>query len=174
MHRIINGCIEVLEQSESFLLSATPLSYQNITKPHFISSCGEHMRHILDHFNAVIRDFDSGTIDYDKRQRGSQVESDISCAQNQIKQIKEWLMSLEHDSLDSDLLIKTEVSISTEETVHARTCLGRELVFIAAHAIHHFSIMSLAMQMQDLEVDTNFGIAPATQTHLRSSEKCAP
>ncbi|VAW70197.1 hypothetical protein MNBD_GAMMA09-2015 [hydrothermal vent metagenome] len=170
MHKIINGCIEVLEQSESFLLSATPSNYRAITKPYFISSCGEHMRHILDHFTALMNDYDSGLINYDRRERGSQIETDIKLAKQQIDKIKTWIFSLSTENLEQPLFIKTEVSVSEKVTAHAGSCLGRELIFSATHAIHHFSIMSIAMQMQDVETDASFGIAPATQTFIRGTE----
>ncbi|HED35960.1 MAG TPA: hypothetical protein ENJ08_17325 [Gammaproteobacteria bacterium] len=178
MHEITNGCIEVLEQSEVFLQSSTPESYTNITKPYFISSCGEHMRHILDHFNAIKADFNSGTIDYDARQRGSDIETSIHCAQNSISEIKNWLRSLDSEHLNKALHIQTEVSVSEKHITRTPSCLGRELVFASTHAVHHYSMMSVAMQMQDLTADRNFGIAPATQTYLETSRDknntCAP
>ncbi|VAW62201.1 hypothetical protein MNBD_GAMMA11-2678 [hydrothermal vent metagenome] len=173
MHKIINGCIEILEQSEAFLLSSTPDSYLAITKPYFISSCGEHMRHVLDHFNAILSDYHSGVINYDRRQRGSDIEKNIHRGQQEITRIKTWLLSLDDETLDKALTVQTEVSVSAQNIIHTHSCLGRELVFASAHAIHHFSMMSIAMQMQDLQADSSFGIAPATQTHLRS-EQCAP
>jgi len=176
MHEIINGCTEVLEQSEAFLQSSTHESYTNIAKPYFISSCGEHMRHLLDHFSAIKTDVNSGVIDYDARQRGSDIESSIQCAQNKVNEIKRWLSSLDIESLDNALHIQTEVSVSEKHITRTHSCLGRELVFAAAHAIHHYSMMSIAMQMQDLKADKNFGIAPATQTFLQTDKNniCAP
>jgi len=159
MHKIISGCIEVLEQAEAFLCSSTQSSYQAITEPYFISSCGEHMRHVLDHFSAVSAHEQSGIIDYDSRQRGSDIET--------------WLCSVDNEKLEAPLFVQTEVSISTQDISHTPSCLGRELIFASAHAIHHFSMMSIAMKMQNLQADTSFGMAPATQTHLRSV-KCAP
>jgi len=173
MHKIISGCIEVLEQAEAFLCSSTQSSYQAITEPYFISSCGEHMRHVLDHFSAVSAHEQSGIIDYDSRQRGSDIETSIDSAQSTITQIKNWLCSVDNEKLEAPLFVQTEVSISTQDISHTPSCLGRELIFASAHAIHHFSMMSIAMKMQNLQADTSFGMAPATQTHLRSV-KCAP
>ncbi len=178
MHEIINGCIEALEQSEVFLQSSTPQSYTTISKPYFISSCGEHMRHLLDHFSVIKTDVGSGIIDYDARQRGSNIETSIHYAQKKIAEIKSWLSSLDSESLNKTLFIQTEVSVAEKHITRTHSCLGRELVFASAHAIHHYSMMSVAMQMQDLKADKNFGIAPATQTYLKTdkseSDTCAP
>jgi len=174
MNKIINSCIEVLQQGERFLKTVSPASYQEITRPYFISSPGEHMRHILDHFIAIQKGLALSEIDYDLRQRGSNIETDKNLALIQLKEIRQWLLTLNKDDLNKTLKIKTEVSVIETSKAQALSSLERELIFAASHAAHHFSIISIAMQMQDLKLDHNFGIAPATATYLRTENSCAP
>ncbi len=174
MHKIISSCIEVLQQGESFLKTVSPASYQQIIKPYFISSSGEHIRHILDHFIAIQKGLASLEINYDLRQRGSSIETDKTQALMQIRKAKEWLLNLDESMLNKNLTIKTEISVTETSTAQAASSLERELIFAASHAVHHFSIISIAIQMQDLKLDHNFGIAPATASYLRTENSCAP
>ena len=174
MNNIIIGCTEVLKQAENFLQSSTEESYNKIIEPYFISSCGEHMRHILDHFVAIMNMHKLGEIDYDKRQRGSNIETDISKALSQIADINNWISTLKLSELEKKHIMKTEVSVSSKACSTVSTTLGRELIFASSHAIHHFSIISIIMKMQNFDMKDNFGIAPATASYLRSETLCAP
>lgn len=174
MNNIIIGCTEVLKQAENFLQSSTEESYNIIIEPYFISSCGEHMRHILDHFVAIMNMHKLGEIDYDKRQRGSNIETDISKALSQIADINNWISTLKLSELEKKHIMKTEVSVNSKACSTVSTTLGRELIFASSHAIHHFSIISIIMKMQNFEMKDDFGIAPATASYLRSETLCAP
>ena len=175
MHKIISASIEVIEQGEKFLASVSPATYQKVLNPYLASSSGEHMRHIIDHFISLMTGFESAIIDYDLRNRRSSIESDHKLALLQLQIIKQWILSLDNNTLDKKLFIKTEVSVYERNSVEIPSNLSRELVFVTSHAVHHFSIISIAMQLQDSSIDHGFGIAPATATHLRNQEdSCAP
>lgn len=175
MQNIISGSIEVIEQGEVFLKSVNDDSYRKILTPYFTSSAGEHMRHILDHFISLMNGYKLELVDYDLRNRRSDIETDHQLALQQLILIKQWVLSLNKTELKKEFNIKTEVSVSENLAAHIPTNLARELIFATSHAVHHFSIISIAMQMQDLTLDKSFGIAPATATHLRSTEdSCAP
>ena len=171
MHNVIKGCVEVLDQGKNFLNSVSDDAYTKVVKPFFISSSGEHMRHILDHFLVLIKGYENGMINYDNRNRGSQVESQRLLALTQLNEIVVWLMSLEQKDLDEKRIISTEVALSTTIVTEAESTLQRELVFAASHAVHHYASIATSIQMQDLSLDKNFGIAPATASYLRSSDK---
>lgn len=175
MQNIIRGSLEVIEQGEQFLQTVTSLSYQKVLTPYFTSSSGEHMRHILDHFMSLMLGHESGLVDYDLRNRKSNIESDHKHALLQLQAIKKWILSLDDNTLKNNINIKTEVSVHKKHSVLVASNFARELIFVTSHAVHHFSIISIAMQLQDLSIDECFGIAPATATHLRNTEdSCAP
>lgn len=175
MQKIISGSIEVIEQGERFLHTVNSASYNKVLTPYFSSSSGEHMRHILDHFISLMNGYKTGLVDYDLRNRKSHIESDQQQALLQLIELKKWVLSLDKSILKDTLTIKTEVSVSEKSPALVQSSLERELIFVTSHAVHHFSIISIAMQLQDLSIDKNFGIAPATATHLRNTEDtCAP
>lgn len=175
MQKIINGSIEVIEQGEQFLQTVSTDSYKKVLSPYFSSSSGEHMRHILDHFISLMNGYKTSLVDYDLRNRKSNIESDHEQALSQLTEFKQWVLSLDTNILKDALTIKTEVSVSDTQPALLESTLARELIFVTSHAVHHFSIISIAMQLQDLSIDESFGIAPATATYLRNTDdSCAP
>jgi hypothetical protein len=49
----LEGQLETVQQAKDFLLGLSVEDYQVVLKPHFVSSAGTHMRHILDHYLAL-------------------------------------------------------------------------------------------------------------------------
>jgi hypothetical protein len=45
--------------------------------------------------------------------------------------------------------------------------VGRELVFLATHAVHHFAVLHVYCLQHGLIVDADLGRAPATLAHER-------
>ena len=169
---MINSQITILEQAEAYLNAVSDSSYRQIVEPLFISSAGAHMRHILDHYKAIKTGLDKQFIDYDKRERGGEIETSPMAALKEVKKIKAFLHSLSQAQLKQLVTLSTEVSITEKQVELVETTVARELVFAGSHAIHHFAMIDQIAKAQHLDVPTQFGIAPATATFLRA-EKCA-
>ena len=71
---MVKSQLEILAQAQSYLINVTESDYTKILAPNFISSAGAHIRHIIDHYLAVITGFDKKLIDYDVRTRGGNIE----------------------------------------------------------------------------------------------------
>ncbi|WP_028863519.1 hypothetical protein [Psychromonas aquimarina] len=169
---MINSQVTILQQAEAYLQSVTSCQYTKIVQPLFISSAGAHMRHILDHYNALISGMNEQFIDYDKRSRGGDIEIDPGAALAEIAKIKKFLLSLSSSQLNMPMSLSTEVSVTEKQVEIVTTTLARELVFAGSHAIHHFAMIDQIAKAQQSSTPEQFGIAPATATFLRS-EKCA-
>jgi len=168
MDNIKQGCLEVLNQGENYLKSVDEASYTAIIQPYFTSSPGEHIRHILDMFLAV-RNSRNNDIDYDQRHRGSEIETSPASALEQLLTIKTWVESLINSDFEKIIKMKTEVSVLEKRVSESMTTLGRELIFCASHAVHHFAIIAIAAKMKNVELENGFGLAPATVTYLRET-----
>jgi len=171
MHNIKKGCFEILNQGKNFLNSVSDEAYVKVVKPFFIASSGEHIRHVLDHFMVLMNGYEKGIINYDERKRGSQVETQRKLAILQLDKIEKWISSLDKNDFDKKLVIISEIAVSKTLATKATTTLQRELIFAASHAVHHYALIAISIQMQDLKLDKNFGIAPATASYLRNSKK---
>ncbi|WP_019616274.1 hypothetical protein [Psychromonas ossibalaenae] len=169
---MINCQITILDQAQAYLESTNSFEYTQIVRPLFISSAGAHMRHILDHYNAIILGMNEQFIDYDKRRRGGNIETDLDEAVAEIVKIKTFLLSLSSAQLNRQMSLSTEVSVTEKQIEIVTTTLARELVFAGSHAIHHFAMIDQIAKAQQSSTPDQFGIAPATATFLRS-EKCA-
>ena len=55
---MLKSQLEILAQAQNYLINVTESDYTKILTPNFISSAGAHIRHIIDHYLAVITGFD--------------------------------------------------------------------------------------------------------------------
>lgn len=164
---MINSQLEIIEQAKRFLHSLTDEQYTCVVKPHFGSSAGAHMRHILDHYLALMHR-EGNTVNYNVRHRFSDVENSIADAQAQLETISDWLKSLDENTLNMPVEVISEVSVSEQRDFAGHSTFGRELVFVSSHAVHHYFTLKLIAKMQDIKIDADLGLAPATASYQRS------
>jgi uncharacterized damage-inducible protein DinB len=165
---MIESQLIILQQAKHYLASVSELQYTQVITPTFMSSAGAHMRHILDHYYSVINGFPEGLIDYDKRSRGGVVESSPKAAQEAIEAISTFLKSLTTEQLQKTVQLSTEISVVDKQVAIVDTTLGREIIFVGSHAVHHLATIKHIAQAQEVEVEGDLGIAPATATFLRT------
>lgn len=51
------------------------------------------------------------------------------------------------------------------EMLEIRTSMGRELVFLSSHAVHHMAIVSLLVELIGIVPPKDFGVHPSTLRH---------
>src|SRR5262245_237549 len=76
------------------------------------SSIGGHVRHSLDHLDALLAGLDTGSIDYDRRQRGTDVERCRNAALSALHRLEQRLLSFswppEEQSLRMTVLLEPD------------------------------------------------------------------
>jgi uncharacterized damage-inducible protein DinB len=165
---MIESQLIILQQANAYLASVSEQQYTQVITPTFMSSAGAHMRHILDHYYSVINGFPEGLIDYDKRSRGGLVESCPKAAQSAIESIAKFLSALTPEQLQQTVKLSTEISVTDKQVAIVDTTLAREVIFVGSHAVHHLATIKHIAQAQELKVEANLGLAPATATFLRT------
>lgn len=168
---MVNSQLEILAQGRVYLEGVTKTDYSQIVAPNFISSAGSHMRHIIDHYQALMTGFDTKKVDYDYRLRGGDIESCPNAAINKIAEIALWIGQLSSHDFDEPLLLSSEVSIKSKNVQTVNTSLARELIFVSSHAVHHYAMISQISFAQKAKFDKSFGLAPSTATFLRNNDK---
>ena len=163
----LEGQLETVQQAKEFLLGLTAENYQVVIKPHFASSAGTHMRHILDHYLALKEGLTPGLVNYNKRNRYSSAEFCPQAALLQWQNIEQWLKEVSQLDADLPLTVVCETSVSKTQNTQTKSTLARELVFVASHAIHHFSLLAVTNSLLGNKNEVNFGIAPSTATYAR-------
>ena len=177
-----NSYTEVVEQAIQLLQGLHKTEYTKVIKPHFPSSVGAHIRHIVDHFLAIknacershAESKSSNTleqihINYNKRNRHGDVENEPKAAIKELNAINSWLDSLDAQQCQLPVVVTTEIDISHTKSATCASTLERELVFVSSHAIHHYALIRIICAMQSKEIPEYFGYAPATITHLNKS-----
>ncbi|CAK2973989.1 DinB family protein [Vibrio crassostreae] len=162
----IKGAVEILNQGLEFLLTISDSDYLTRAKPHVTSSIGEHTRHTLDLFHALILK-ENATVDYNTRRRGHQVEYDRSIAVKEIHYVINWLERLDRNDLEAPIMIQTEVSMDAQVFASLPSTLEREVTFAALHANHHYAMIKVITTYLDIETCNTFGYAPTTSSYLR-------
>lgn len=165
---MIESQLIILQQAKTYLTSVSEQQYTQIISPYFMSSAGAHMRHILDHYYAIINGLSEGLIDYDKRSRGGIIESCPKAALQSIQEISDFLNALTAQQLQQTIKLSTEISVTDKQVAIVDTSLAREIIFTGSHAVHHLATIKHIAQAQEIDVEGSLGIAPATATFLRA------
>lgn len=124
-------------------------------------SIGSHVRHCLDHVEALERALARGVCCYDDRVRGSATEDDpaIACARLEACQLR--LTNLDPDLLLTPLTLSARID-TDGLTVRARTTVGREIAFVISHTIHHAALIAVLLEDMGRDRPSRFGLAPTT------------
>lgn len=172
-----NHYLATVQQGIDFLTHLSSTQYTAVTEI-TASSIGGHVRHILDHFQSIQRSTRVGStwfrfVDYEIRERGGALETDIAMAIQTMHQVHNWISLLDDQELTVAVTVNADVGIGDIKLMQVPSTLGRELMFCCSHAIHHYAVLKSIYQALGGQVSPNFGLAPSTANHLRS-QTCAP
>ena len=163
--RVLDAAIAILDQSADLLRAMVPESYTQRVPAAFNGSIGGHFRHCLDHFTSLLRALDGNFVDYDHRARDPQIERDPAFALAVSEQARAQLLELPPSALNSLVRARCEVSYAPGDSPVTASTFGRELVYVIAHAIHHFALISVMARLSNVALPKHFGVAPSTVLH---------
>lgn len=164
---MIESSGQVIQQAVDLLSELSDDDYTRVMQPSFSASIGQHVRHIVDHFNALHSGLVTGRVNYNVRQRGAELEVCSRTAIHQLVTLQTWLSTLEQTVLSTPLQVISEVSLCELVNAEVRSSFGRELVFVTSHAVHHYSLLAVMRKLQGANCANDFGVAPATLSHKR-------
>ena len=138
------------------------------------SSIGGHIRHNLDHVDAFLAGVAGGEIDYDQRQRGTEVETKRRAAIEALhRQERELLAFVELGVASEDQSLRLRIVVAPSlPPIEVETSVGRELSFVLSHTIHHNALIGVMAKLLGVPVPERFGYAPSTIAHLEK-QSCA-
>jgi uncharacterized damage-inducible protein DinB len=130
------------------------------------SSVGGHVRHNLDHVDALLRGLRAGEVNYDHRDRGTDVERDRLAALAEILRLKEELTAFAWHAVPH--LVKLTALVAPDRPpVTTLTSAERELAFVVSHTVHHNAILGIMAKLLGADLPAEFGYAPSTIAHQR-------
>jgi uncharacterized damage-inducible protein DinB len=159
-----------IEGNIRFLLQGVQLIDQ-LTDAHYThrapgrSPVGAQFRHVLDHYACFLDGLDVGEVDYDQRRRDGAIETDRATAIAAAEGIIERLAGMEEGATVSTLRVRMNSGGTSADADHAPSTLGRELLFLVSHTVHHFAVIRLLLAEQGVDPGEEFGMAPSTLAH---------
>lgn len=144
----LNDLIDLLGQLSDAVYSMPCPALSNAT-------IGEHTRHVVEMFQCLLNNYDSGVVNYDNRERNKALQTDTGFALTAIQAVAAAL-----DKQDKKLEL-TQVVDGEEITIESN--YNRELLYNLEHCIHHQALIKVAvMQCSDVVVGEHFGVARST------------
>jgi len=164
-----NSYSAIVSQAIDLLDGLSVNAYQRALPPQFPSSIGTHIRHVIDHFTALREGIAGAHIDYNVRMRFNDVELFPETAIARLEDIRNWLDDINTDEFDTSVKVTSEIDLSRKHSTSSSSTLGRELVFVSSHAIHHYALIRVMCSLQNKSLPEFFGYAPATISHIKSA-----
>jgi uncharacterized damage-inducible protein DinB len=125
---------------------------------------GKHVRHIIDHYDALLDGLEKGeeVIDYEQRRRDESLEQWPHEAARHLATIEATLSAMTGRALPDRLTLGYPLE---DEALYLASSLNRELAFLTSHSIHHMAIIALLAEQSGIHLPESFGVHPSTQRH---------
>lgn len=136
--------------------------------PRLAGTVGAHLRHVIEHYDALVFPAQPGVVDYDGRARERSLETQPAVATRRLMALRSELSRWPASTLDAAVKVLGIAGTAGEFGFAAPSSLARELAFVASHAVHHFALLSTHCQHNGTPLPAHFGKAPATVAHERS------
>lgn len=153
--------VAVLRQLADVIQAMTDEQYRKKPVGVVSSNVGGHVRHCLDHVEALLAGVETGEVNYDERRRGTEVETSRGAALAVIRRQERQLLAFPACSERRPLRLSTLVSSSLPPS-EVETTVGRELAFVLSHTVHHNALIAVMAQALGVAVPDRFGYAPST------------
>ncbi|MCI0358223.1 MAG: DinB family protein [Planctomycetaceae bacterium] len=164
----VQQLITTQQELATVLDSLTDAQYRQKPVGVVPSSIGGHIRHCLDHVESLLVAARTGQLNYDHRERGTDVESCRQAALRAIERQGGQLQRLAGLSASFSVQMVALLSPASPPVV-VTTSLGRELAFVLSHTVHHSALVAVMVKLLGNMVPERFGYAPATIAYLERS-----
>ena len=155
-----------LRQVHELIAGMTDEQYTRKPGGALASSIGGHVRHNLDHVAGLLAGLPGGTVNYDRRERGTPVETDRRAAAAAACRLERDLARVDWDGLPGAVRL-TVLPSPDRPPVELLTTPDRELAFVLSHTIHHNALIAVIAAAVGAAVPPGFGYAPATVAYQR-------
>ena len=153
--RQLSRSLDLLEQ-EQYVYRCAGLSGNTI---------GQHVRHIIEMFQCLETGYNIGEIDYEKRKRSQQIETDKRVAMDLLQEIV-WQINKENKALH----LLTYYGDDSDQAGKIETNYYREIAYNLEHTIHHMALIRVGLrELGDITLEDSYGVAPST---LKYRKKC--
>lgn len=156
-------------QTAELIAELTEEQYQRQHPALGSNSLGEHVRHLIEHYEVLLA---SGTgLDYDRRQRNPEPQRSIAMARYRLDGLCDELDALAANSrADAPMTLHYHPDDGADEgELRLATTLARELAFVASHTLHHMALIRMLAVHMGVAPSPEFGVARATRVQQSGS-----
>lgn len=160
-----------LQQAVHNVFTQLSASLQGLNDTQYSAPCnnlsnatvGQHVRHIIEMFQCLELGYEQGIVNYEKRKRDKNIETDRSLALDLLRSISSGL-----DKTDRSLILEGVYNDDATEPMQFPTNYFREVVYNLEHTIHHMALIRVGLkEISNMSLPENYGLASATVKHNR-------
>lgn len=130
------------------------------------STIGQHVRHIIELFQCLENGYNDGVVNYEKRKRDYQIESNKELACSLLKDIYQNI-----ERANKEIMLEAEDYCDTMQDVSIPSNYYRELAYNLEHTIHHMALIRVGInEVSSVVLPEEFGIAYST---VKYRQQCA-
>ncbi len=151
-----------LEKLKEVLLSIENKLYSKKIALLSGATVGQHIRHILEFYLAVVNQINTGMVNYDERRRDYELESNVIKAMEVIDSIIARIKATHEDHF---VMLCANPSLNSKSVaLTVSSSLHRELIYALEHSIHHQAMIKIGLRSTGVPenlIDT-LGVSAAT------------
>lgn len=166
--KLISAVQDVLMQGLGLLFELRDGTYSQVVAAPFSASIGQHYRHVLEHFQSLIRGLSAREINYDARERNPRLQGEVTYASIATCDVLRALKRYCEETLARPCKVINSVGYGASNPSTFESNVSRELAYCIGHAIHHYAIVRLICHEIGVTVPAEFGVAPSTLKHRAS------
>jgi hypothetical protein len=161
----------LLRYSAAVLGQAFPLvtAHWNRGASAYAYPIGAHLRHVIEHYEALLLPNEPGVVDYDQRPRDRELQTNAGVAMRRLRALLRRLNDCTDADIDVPVQVRGRGGLAGDFGFAVGSSVARELVFVASHAIHHYALLKPHCMQHRIPVCAEFGRAPSTLAHESAS-----
>lgn len=130
------------------------------------ATIGQHVRHIIELFQCLEKGYEAGMVNYEKRKRDYQIETNKELASALLKEIYDQV-----DKPNKEIVLEAEDYCDAAEIISIPSNYFRELVYNIEHTIHHMALIRVGVnEVSSIKLPDEFGVAYST---VKYRQQCA-
>lgn len=170
--------LEALRRTLELVEGLTDSQYTHVETRLTAASIGAHVRHVLDHYRLFLAGLPEGEVDYDARERDTDIERSACAAAIEARRLIAAFAELSATPAAAGplepawaarpLRVRQQGDYEPGRFDGCDSHAERELLFLQSHAVHHQALIAILARAQGLAVPETFGLAPSTATWQRT------
>jgi len=130
------------------------------------ATIGQHVRHIIELFQCLEKGYANGVVNYEKRKRDREIETNKELASSLLKDIYQNI-----ERSNKEIVLEAEDYCDTTRIVSIPSNYYRELAYNLEHTIHHMALIRVGVnEVSSLVLPEEFGVAYST---VKYHQQCA-